>query len=135
MTAIVLALRSGIPENDIMAMVAAAAAALESAAEQGTAKPSAKALPLPRALAKSASGGRTAAPPQLEVAQEVRSESQLSHVLHQLDSAGCSFLLRPVSHLVRSRLLCANYECRTVQHAPFTSGCDPAGSLETSIEQ
>ena len=75
MAAIVLALRSGVSGGDLMAMVAAAAAALESAAEQGTAKAFAKALPSPRALVKTVPGSRAPAPAQLEIAQEVCPDS------------------------------------------------------------
>ena len=75
MAAIVMALRSGVSGGDLMAMVAAAAAALASAAEQGTAKAFAKALPSPRALVKAVPGSRAPAPAQLETAQEVCPDS------------------------------------------------------------
>ena len=75
MAAIVMALRSGVSGGDLMAMVAAAASALESAAEQGTAKASAKALPSPRALITTGPGSRALVLPQLEIAQEVYPDS------------------------------------------------------------
>ena len=76
MTAIVLALRSGVSGDDLMAMVAAAATALGSVAEQGTAKASAKALPSPRAWTKTGPGTRALTPAQLEAAQEVCPDSR-----------------------------------------------------------
>jgi hypothetical protein len=66
MAAIVAALRKGLTPEDLKGMVEAAAAALEAAAEFGTAQPSAAGRG-----PKAASGAQEPARLQLELAQEV----------------------------------------------------------------
>ena len=134
MTAIVMALRSGVSGGDLMAMVAAAAAALESPAEQGSAKASAKALPSPRALTKTGTGSRAPDPAQVEIAQEVCSDSPHHMLLHQRDSAGCPTPYGCVIFFASNHLLHAICECRksSMCHLGIQILKD---SFEMSIEQ